>query len=138
MEHIFYCAVKEKRQMIFIFGGAYQGKLTYALENLGVKTVSDCTDGSCPDFTKDAVYGIEGFVLEAVRRGEDAGMFFRERRDQWADRVLICRDVSRGVVPADPLIRKYREENGRLMAYLAGEAEQVIRVFCGIGRRKSK
>ena len=37
MEHIFYCAVKEKRQMIFIFGGAYQGKLTYALENLGVK-----------------------------------------------------------------------------------------------------
>src|SRR5699024_10298620 len=67
MEHIFDCAVKEKRQMIFIFGGAYQGMLTYALENLGVKTVSDCTDGSCPDFTKDAVYGIEGFVLEAVR-----------------------------------------------------------------------
>lgn len=63
-------------------------------------------------------------------------MFFRERRDQWADRVLICRDVSRGVVPADPLIRKYREENGRLMAYLAGEAEQVIRVFCGIGKKE--
>ena len=34
--------------MIFIFGGAYQGKLTYALENLGVKTVSDCTTGAAP------------------------------------------------------------------------------------------
>lgn len=28
--------------------------------------------------------------------------------------------------------------NGRLMLYLAGEADEVIRVFCGIGKKVNK
>ena len=122
--------------MIFIFGGAYQGKLDYAVENFGVKTVSDCRGGKTPDFTKDAVCSIEDFVLACVREGEDPGEFFRRRKEEWRDKVLICRDVSRGIVPVDPIMRKYREETGRLMVYLAAEADRVIRVFCCIGKRE--
>lgn len=121
--------------MIFIFGGAYQGKLDYALENFDIETVCDCSDGSAPDFAKDAIYGLESFVRECAREGRDAVELFRQSREQWQDRVLIMTDVSGGIVPIDAGTRKYREMNGRTMTYLAGEADQVIRVFCGIGKK---
>ena len=88
-----------------------------------------------PDLSADAICGIEAFARECAEKGIEAADWFRERRELWQDKVLIMRDVSQGIVPMDPLTRKYREMNGRLMLYLAGEAEQVIRVFCGIGKR---
>lgn len=121
--------------MILIFGGAYQGKLDYALENFDIETVCDCSSGREPDFAKDAVYGLECFVKKCAGEGIDAVELFRQSRRQWKDSVLIMTDVSQGVVPIDAEVRKYREMNGRTMTYLAGEAEQVIRVFCGIGKK---
>ena len=55
--------------MILIFGGAYQGKLEYAQKNYDVDTVCDCSNGETPDFTKDIIYGLDGFVLECARQG---------------------------------------------------------------------
>lgn len=121
--------------MILIFGGAYQGKLDYALENFDIETVCDCSSGREPDFAKDAVYGLECFVKKCAGEGIDAVELLRQSRGQWQDSVLIMTDVSQGVVPIDAETRKYREMNGRTMTYLAGEAEQVIRVFCGIGKK---
>ena len=83
--------------MIFVFGGAYQGKTDYALQEFGAETVSDISEAGEPDFSKDVVTGIEGFVSRCAEQG--------------------------------------REANGRLMIYLAKEADQVHRVFCGIGKR---
>ena len=122
--------------MILIFGGAYQGKLEYAQENFNIKTVSDCSGGEAPNFAKDAIYGIEGFVVECVRNNKEAADFFKKSRDTWQDKILICTDVSQGIVPVDADLRELREMNGRLMLYLAKEAEQVIRVFCGLGKRE--
>ena len=48
---------------------------------------------------------------------------------------MILTDVSQGIVPMEARLREFREMNGRLMVYLAGEAQQVIRVFCGIGKK---
>ena len=120
--------------MVLIFGGAYQGKLDYAKENFDIKTVFDCRDGSEPDFSADAVCGMEGFVLSCVKEGKEAADFFREARQEWQDKILIATDVSQGIVPMDKDLRAMREMNGRLMLYLSEEAEQVIRVFCGIGK----
>ena len=122
--------------MILIFGGAYQGKLEYAQKNYDVETVCDCSNGETPDFKKDIIYGLDGFVLECARQGREAADFFRDSREKWQDKVLISTDVSQGIVPVDAVMRAFREMNGRLMLYLAEEAEQVVRVFCGIGRRE--
>lgn len=121
--------------MIFIFGGAYQGKLDYAVENFEIETVCDCRDGKEPDFSMDAVCGLEGFVRKCADEDRDATEFFRVNRGKWQDSILIMTDVSQGVVPIDASVRKYREMSGRTMTYLAGEADQVIRVFCGIGKK---
>lgn len=123
--------------MILIFGGAFQGKLEYAKKNFDVKTVHDCEscESADPDFSKDAVCALEKFVLRCVREGREAADYFRENREKWQDSILIMTDVSQGIVPMDAELRAFREMNGRLMLYLAAEAEQVIRVFCGIGKK---
>ena len=38
-------------------------------------------------------------------------------------------------MPVDSFERKYRDVNGRVNCFLAENAEQVIRVICGIGKR---
>lgn len=139
--------------MKLIFGGAFQGKLEYARKNFDIKSVHDCGAGVSPDatavvgagaeafagtepdFSKDAVCALERFVLKCVRDGVESADYFRENKEKWQDKVLILTDVSQGIVPMDAELRAFREMNGRLMLYLANEAEEVIRVFCGIGKK---
>lgn len=132
--------------MILIFGGAFQGKLEYAVKNFDIASVCDCGavcedteersfEECLPDFSKAAVCSLEKFVLRCVDEGVEAVDYFRENRDKWQDSILILTDVSQGIVPMEARLREFREMNGRLMVYLAGEAQQVIRVFCGIGKK---
>lgn len=122
--------------MILIIGGAYQGKLDYA------KSAFELTDGdvfSCAggeiDFSKRCIDKIEEFTWACVHAGVDPRDYFRENRERWRDSILICRDLSCGVVPMEAELRKWRQINGRLCQYLSGEADQVIRIFCGLEQR---
>ncbi len=121
--------------MKLIVGGAYQGKLDYAREQFGVKDVFVCNrDLSELDFSREAIYGLEDFALACVRRGVEAKDYLAEHREQLEDKIIICTDVSQGVVPMERELRDMREMVGRAMVYLAKEADSVIRVFCGLGQ----
>ena len=122
--------------MILILGGAYQGKLEYAKETLGIqpKQIFFCSDSRI-DFTKECICGIEEFTYACVRQELDPVAYFRENAAQWQDSVLICRDIFCGVVPMDAMQRKWRQATGRLCQYLASEATQVSRIFCGLEQR---
>ena len=74
-------------------------------------------------------------MLNCTEEGREAADYFRENREKWQEKILIMGDVSQGVVPMEARLRAFREMNGRLMLYLGKEAEQVVRVFCGIGKR---
>lgn len=121
--------------MVLIFGGAYQGRLDYAKKNYSIETVCDCSDGREPDTLSDAVYGLEGYERRCVSEGLDALEFFRENIYRFREKVIILQDVSQGVVPLDAQERAFREMNGRLMIYLAEQADEAVRVFCGMGMR---
>ena len=123
--------------MILIFGGAYQGKTEYAKSLKNIEKISDCSKGGEPDFSAECVCGIEGFVLECVRRGVEPKEWFAEREEQWNSdgKILVMTDTSQGVVPVEKDLRDAREANGRLMLYLASKATEVHRVFCGIGKK---
>ena len=121
--------------MIFVFGGAYQGKTEYAMKAFGRTTVCDISEDGEPNFTKEIIKGLEGFASRLSAAGEDPAAYFAARKELWKDKVLIVTDISQGVVPVGKELRAAREANGRLMIYLAHEAEQVHRVFCGIGKR---
>ena len=116
--------------MIFVIGGAYQGKLDFARETLGVTGIFTCT-GPQIDFSKPCIYQIEEFTAHHP----DPVAYFRENRDRWQDSVLIMQDIFCGVVPMGAENRAWRQKTGRLAQYLSGEAERVSRIFCGLEQR---
>ena len=123
--------------MIFIIGGSYQGKREYAQNAFGL-TASDvflCTEETTEiDFSKRIIAGIEQFALGCVKRGEEPKNYWVEHMETLQNSILISDDISCGVVPIDATTRAWREASGRANNYLASEAVQVIRVFCGIGQ----
>lgn len=124
--------------MILIFGGAYQGKLEYAMSTYGVseKDVYDCDiESMVINFDKKIIYGLDKFVLACVKEEVNALECLEEHIDKLADKIVICDDISQGVVPMDATERAWREMNGRCMIYLGQKAETVVRVFCGIGTK---
>ena len=122
--------------MKLIIGGAYQGKLRYALETYHIdeKAVCDCAATDI-DFTAPCIDHIERFALACVQAGRDPVVIFEKNADKWRDAVLICCDISGGVVPIDETMRRWREAVGRLTRYLAGEAGSVTRLFCSLPER---
>ena len=95
--------------MELVIGGAFQGKLTWALRHYGL-TMADVCD------------------LEALSRREDVTPYLPLFRDA----VVITREVGGGIVPMDGAERTWREVHGTLVQRLAREAAHVTRILCGL------
>ena len=122
--------------MILIIGGAYQGKLDYAKAafSLAPEDIFTCT-GTEIDFSKPCVNALEEFCYACIQREMDPIAYVQEHREDWQNSILICNDLSSGVVPVDPVERRWRHSTGQLCQYLAGQANQVSRIFCGLEQR---
>ena len=118
--------------MILIIGGAYQGKLDFAKEVVGITDaeVYTCTSGEI-DFSKRCIYKIEDFTYEH----KDPVAYFQANKELWQNSVLILQDIFCGVVPMGAENRAWRQRTGRLAQYLSKEATQVSRIFCGLEQR---
>jgi len=106
--------------MILIIGGAYQGKEEYALSRFEKEQI-------VPDFHRE--------VRLWVEQGLDPVETLRGKMAEYADKVILCDDISGGIVPMDPVDRAWREAVGRCSAYLSRYADEVVRLFCGIPTR---
>ena len=122
--------------MILIIGGAYQGKLDYAKAafSLAPEDILTCT-GTEIDFSKSCVNALEEFCYACIQHNIDPIEYVKAHREDWQDSILICNDLSSGVVPMDPVQRQWRHATGRLCQYLAGHAERVSRISCGLEQR---
>ena len=124
--------------MILIFGGAHQGKLAYAMERFGFteEHIYHCSDedANMPE-GKKIIYGIDRWVLALVRADMDVISEIKRFIKNNEDVVVICNDISCGVVPACAVMRKWREETGRAMGMLARHSQEAVRLFCGIPGR---
>ncbi len=116
--------------MDLIIGGAYQGKLAYAMEHFRL-TQEDLAhyDGGF-DPSRRCICYLEEAVYAAVAAGEPFVL-----PDLRPDAVVLCTDVSCGVVPMDKTQRLWREEVGRAVCALARQADSVTRIFCGLPLR---
>lgn len=136
--------------MHLIFGGAYQGKLDYAKERYGVTELDvwDCAiilegpgeqTGTAPasriDYSKKVIDHLEAFILACVKSGQEAKELLADSKERWSDAVIICADISSGIVPYDAELRAWREMTGRTLMYLGTEAQEVTRIFCGIPQK---
>ena len=71
---------------------------------------------------------------EKVERTEkakinEAALLFEQLKNK---KVVTINEVGSGVIPAERAERLGREASGRLSVLLAKEAEQVVRMVCGI------
>lgn len=124
--------------MILIYAGAYQGKLDFARKSFGIKDEDVCycnSDMESIDFGKKVIYGLEKFIYGYEKRGQSADEYIRAQLPLMNDKIIICEDISRGLVPMDKLERAWRETNGRVVNAVAAEADEVYTVFCGIESR---
>ena len=118
--------------MILIIGGAYQGKLDFVKDRYAIteKDIHICGAEKI-DFSKRCIYKIEEFAWHHP----DPIDYFKANRDLWENSILICQDIFCGVVPMGAENRAWRQRTARLCQYLAAEATQVSRVFCGLEQR---
>ncbi len=119
--------------MILITGGSYQGKLDYAKARFAL-TDDDICIGKI-DFDKKCLAYIDRYALEAVKSGLEPVDIFRANVDALRNKIIITTDISSGIVPMDPALRAWREACGRMNSYLASQADEVWRLFCGIPQR---
>ncbi|MDO4619004.1 MAG: bifunctional adenosylcobinamide kinase/adenosylcobinamide-phosphate guanylyltransferase [Lachnospiraceae bacterium] len=120
--------------MILIIGGAYQGKLTWALaQNPGLQA-ADLRDGM-PSGEADCLYHLEALTRKACAAGEEAEQFLREFLPKAAHATVISREIGSGIVPMDAEERRWREFHGAVLQRLARESTEVWRIFCGLAER---
>ena len=121
--------------MILIFGGAYQGKLDYTLNHFGL-TDDDVVYCIESDTTQPAgrrvIYELDKWIFALIRADMDVVKHMKRFLADNSDVIVICNDISCGVVPQDPIMRRWREEVGRFMGVLAQQSNEVIRLYCGI------
>lgn len=123
--------------MHLIIGGAWQGKRDYAVKTFGLseKQIYSFSEDCTPEWDYPCLNRLEEFVLYCVKNRLSAREILERNRDKWQGSVIICREIFSGVVPVDGVIRAWREETGRTLSWLAEQAEDVTRLFCGIPQK---
>jgi len=124
--------------MILIFGGAYQGKLAYAMERFKAveSDVYQCkSDDANVPLNCKIIYEIDKWILALVEKDIDIEKAMRQFITENHDNIVICNDISCGVVPLDPVLRKWREAVGKSLTMLSRTSDEVIRLFCTIPSR---
>ncbi|NLW70613.1 MAG: cobalamin biosynthesis protein CobU [Eubacteriaceae bacterium] len=123
--------------MIVVFGGAYQGKREFVLSEfkLTEEDIFVCqTDGKI-DLNKKAIAHLERFILYRIQEGLGVFDFFEENSGKLEESIIICDDISCGVVPVDKTLRLWRDNTGKQMQIFCRKAREVYRVYCGIAER---
>lgn len=122
--------------MDLIIGGAFQGKLTYAVNKYSLQP-DDCFDLSAglPESPHKCLYHLEALTKKAHDEGITPGEMTRRLLSLPQDTVIISREIGCGVVPMDPIIRSWREYHGIILARLAKDADSVTRIFCGLAEK---
>lgn len=119
--------------MELIIGGAYQGKLTYAVKKhgFGSEELFDLSLGF-PDGEYGCFYHLEALTRRAAEGGLSPEEIVKRLMPHIKNAVVISREIGCGIVPLDGGERLYRETHGAVLRALAGEADSVTRIFCGI------
>lgn len=111
--------------MQLVLGGAYQGKLTWA-----VKEYHIAQDEVLDLALHDPAPGYRCYThLEVLTRRD---LNPRQCAELFASAVVISREIGGGIVPLDAAERAWRERHGAMLQTLAARAQRVTRVFCGL------
>ena len=104
--------------MIFVTGGAYQGKKDFALKYF-----------KNYDIINNYHIIIKNLISENINLLEYTENIISENKDI----IIIMDEIGCGIVPTDREERFWREMCGKCGCIIAEKADVVVRVTCGIG-----
>ncbi len=120
---------------VLIIGGVFQGKLEYATKTYHL-TPADILDFGESDAEwnseKRCINHLQLFIHRLLREGKSSAQIEETLLPLLSDKIVICDDISCGIVPLDPFEREFRETVGRVLCGLAAVSDEVVRVQCGI------
>lgn len=125
--------------MRLVIGGYAQGKLNYVLQSHNGK-IGMILDGELPEKEAETEGTIvlnhfHSWVKKKIAGGGAPEKEIREFIQGHPNCVIISNEIGCGIVPMEAAEREYRERTGRILTELAGQAEGVERVVCGIGQK---
>lgn len=122
--------------MIFVIGGAFQGKSGYAEKLFGINA-DEWVDGENCNWSEiyhaHAIRHFHEFIKARLKEGEDIESLAEELIKRNPDAIIVSNEIGYGVVPMDPFERQYREAVGRICTKIAAASTEVHRVVCGLG-----
>ena len=117
--------------MTIYLGGLGHGQAALCRAETG-RDVVPCTPQQA--LTAPAIADFHALVRRILAEGGDAQDFARRLLRENPDAVLTCDEVGGGIVPLDPLERRWREETGRALGVLTADpGTRLVRVWYGIG-----
>lgn len=144
MRYIFDVTYKEDEEMKLVIGGRAQGKLNYVLQHMTDENYQ-IYDGVFPDagelfnLTKKNEWLIVNHFHKWVNKELKENRNPEEELEAFLKKgvrfVVISDEIGNGIVPVDAFEREYRERTGRMLIKLAEQADEVVRVLCGIGQK---
>ena len=123
--------------MKLVIGGYAQGKLKYICKREQL-TDYELADAILLEAGSEKTVIFDHFhlwVKEQLKEGKDPEAKLWAYLKQQKDLIIISDEIGNGIVPLDPFERMYRDRLGRILTELAGQAEEVIRVLCGLGQK---
>ncbi len=129
--------------MKLVIGGRAQGKRRYVIgENPDAFCIFDGRLASKEEL-KEAmehkktvvIDQLQCWMRECLLQKREAKKEMEQFLAEAEDCIIICDEIGNGIVPMDAFERKYRELTGRMLIELARDAQEVVRVICGIGQK---
>ena len=84
------------------------------------------------NFSKKVICGLHKFTYFNVTKEKSSIEFIKNNIKLFKNKIIICDDISSGIVPLKKEDRIWREETGKCLQYLSKESSKVYRMFCGI------
>lgn len=130
--------------MKLVIGGYDQGKLEFALQRYKEEKWA-VFDGRlpsekqlqelCKQKKKVIIYHFHNWIRERILQEGNPEEEIIAFLGKNPESMIISDEVGNGIVPIDFFEREYRERTGRILVTLANQADEVVRVICGIGQK---
>ena len=132
--------------MKLVIGGYTQGKLGYVMQHFSIEkgNVVDMADEKKlldrdiekkDDEAPIVLYHFHIWVKNELAEGNHPEEKLEELIRKFPDCIIVSDEIGNGIVPMDAFDREYRDRLGRILINLAKEADEVVRVICGIGQK---
>lgn len=132
--------------MKLVIGGFAQGKLGYVMQHFSIEkeNVVDMADGKklldrdiekTDNGSSIVLYHFHIWVKNELAKGNYPEKELEKLIKQFPDCIIVSDEIGNGIVPMDAFDREYRDRLGRILINLAKEADEVVRVICGIGQK---